>query len=785
MQKRWLVFLIIVFSLIASAGPCQAAKGKNSVTIGVLLDGKNIRGEEFVALLTSEISKLLGATYTVRIPREKILEAGWSGQVAGINYNRLVKDPAVDIIVGAGIVTGSVIAARKTYKKPVILMGIIDPHLQGVELAGKNSTGIDNFTCILFDHSIERDLDLFYSVYPYKKVGIAASHEFLKFAGIDNHSFKTIMKKNNAEYVRLPARHAITDVLAALGDVDAVYLGYMGRFEGNEKIQLIRALNERNLPTFGDSVVEVKNGVLGAAGPERHMLKLARRISLDIEAWLSGENLSAMPIRIGFEEKLTLNMKTAGKIGFSPKFTTLSSADQVFPVDEEGKQVMSLPFVMKQALRSSLDVAISETDVDTAQKEVALARTQYFPVVGASGSSVVIDREVAKISSGTKAERTATGALSVEQLVFSEAQMANMTVKRHLLDAARYDFKTAQLDAVLDAAVAYFNALKAKTALYVQKENVELTRKHLAISKQRQTVGYSGPSDVYRWESNLASATTDLLEARNNYRLSKILLNRKLNRPLAEAFALKDTLLTSGLYESYIHNKATETIDTPATLKIYTEFLIDEAMRNASEIKNLKAGMAGVERELASLRRKRFVPLVGISAEGQHVFARDGIDAGIVGVSYVEDAWSAALNFSWPLYSGGATDVKIRKSKIELKRLKKQLEKTKQGLEFNVRKTVLDAVVKWVNLESSTRSADLAKKSLNLVQDSYSKGSVSIVDLADAQNSALNAELAALNGVYEFFESMITAERAVGFFKILATKEQNDAFISRFKTYFK
>lgn len=786
MGNRLCLSFLMVVILVVSTVPCIASDAKKSVTVGVLLDGKSTRGDEFVGLLASELKQLLGSRYVIDVPVEKILEAGWSGQVAGINYAKLVKDPDVDIIVGAGIVTGTVIAAHKTYKKPVILMGIIDPGLQGVKLGGRNKTHINNFTCILFDHSIERDLDLFYSIYPYKKVGIAASHEFLKVAGMRKDAFKDIMKKNSAAYIQLPAKHSIADVLGALGDVDAVYLGYMGRFEGPEKQRLIQAINQRKLPTFGDTVIEVENGVLAAAGPERQMLKLIRRIALDIEAYLSGENLSSMPVRMGFEERLTLNMQTAHKIGFSPRFTTLSKADQVFPMDEEGQQVISLPSVMKQALQSSLDVAISATDVDTARKEVALARSNYFPIVTAGGSGVVIDRDVADISSGTTAERTTTGVLSIEQLVFSEEQTANMTAKQHLLDAARYGFKTAQLDAVLDAAVAYFSALKAKTALYIQKENVELTRKHLAISKQRQAVGYSGPSDVYRWESSLASATTDLLEAKNNYRLSKILLNQKLNRPLSQTFALKETLLSSDIYESYIHDKASETIDTPALLKKYTEFLIDEALKNASEIKNQKAGIAAAERELASLRRKRFVPVVGISAEGQHVFAKDGIGTGTgtKGVTYIEDLWSASLNFSWPLYSGGATDVKIRKSRIEIRRLKTQLEKIKQGLEFNVRSAVLDAVVKWVNLESSARSADLAKKSLNLVQDAYSKGSASIVDLADAQNSALNAELGALNAVYSFMESMTNAERAVGFFRILATKEQNHAFEERFKSYF-
>jgi len=101
-----------------------------------------------------------------------------------------------------------------------------------------------------------------------------------------------------------------------------------------------------------------------------------------------------------------------------------------------------------------------------------------------------------------------------------------------------------------------------------------------------------------------------------------------------------------------------------------------------------------------------------------------------------------------------------------------------------VRAAMLELIVKRVNLESSQTSAEFADKSLALVQDEYAQGRVSVVDLVDAQNAALSANLSALDSEYEFFISVLTTERALGKFSLLNTSEEQQDFLNRFEVYF-
>jgi outer membrane protein TolC len=475
-------------------------------------------------------------------------------------------------------------------------------------------------------------------------------------------------------------------------------------------------------------------------------------------------------------------MQTAREIGFSPKFEILSEAELINEFVAENMRVLTLIDVMRETMNANLDLKIEEGSVKSARKDLSLARSDFFPSLTLGAAGKQIDEEQAENSMGQQTELTTSGNIKVDQLIFSEERMGNVTVQEHLLRASKFGFDQRKLDVILDAATAYFNVLRAKTAMNIQNENVTLTRKNLEISKQREAAGYSGRSDVYRWESSLATATTGLLEAKNNFQLTKIQLNQLLNRPLDEEFTAAEASLSDDRYGSYL-GRARAYIDNPDSLSRYTGFLIEEAVLNSPEIRQLDANIASLERRLTSFKLKRFVPAVSLNSEAQRVFSRDGAGSDVAGVDPDNESWSVGLNLSIPLFEGGATSHNISQTKIEIQKLQDQRTQLLQSLELGVRAAVLDLVTKGVTLRSSRKSAGFAEKSLALVQDSYAQGKVSIVDLVDAQNSSLNSNLTALNSVYEFMTSLLETERSVGRFTLLTTPAEQEEYSKRLQIF--
>jgi outer membrane protein TolC len=195
-----------------------------------------------------------------------------------------------------------------------------------------------------------------------------------------------------------------------------------------------------------------------------------------------------------------------------------------------------------------------------------------------------------------------------------------------------------------------------------------------------------------------------------------------------------------------------------------------------------------MERLLKSNRRQRFLPTVGLGAELEHVFSRDGAGSDPVGPTGepidVEDTqWYVGLNLSLPFFKGGEIKLESEQTEIEIKRLQKQRVYLIQNIELSVEANVRDLALSVANLDLSKKSAELALKSYEMVQDAYSKGAVSIVELTDAQTYMLNAELIASNSEYDFYDSLLNVQRAISVFFVSKTIDQIEAFSQSFQKY--
>jgi len=785
MSKKPLYILCIIFLFSLSVQQIRA-QNKKVVTIGIVHDGLAISSDTFLENLNNELLTLLGSKYNVQIPADKILDANWSADNAAAHYGQLNKDRTVDVILGFGVLSSSVIAREKNFRKPTIVLGIINPEIYQIAPRNQSSSGISNFSYILFNQSVERDIDTFFRIYPYKNIGIVFFDEIIKMNPFSGDSFKAVMEKNNTQYTALSVKQGINDVLNNLKDIDAVYLGHLGKFEGKEKVRLIEELTVQEIPTFGFSVRDVKQGALAAITPEENMPKIFRRIALNIEAVLEGENLANLPVHLSFEEKLTINMETARRLKFSPDFSVLSQAELLNEFEDKSARLLDLNQVMQEAVQANLDLKIQELAVKSDEKEVSLAKSKYLPTLTVSANGVQIDEKRAEKSFGTQAEKTISGTVSLQQVIFSEQALGNIAIQKHLLTASEQGREQVKLDIMLEAGEAYFNILAAQTFVDLRKENLDRIKKNLEISKQRETVGYSSRSDVYRWESQLATETKNLIEAKNTLRLAKIQLNKILYNPLDENFNVKDAFADNSQFNVYENFK--NNVKNQRSMQVLTQFLIEEAKQKSTEIQQIDASIAALQRSRKSIRRQRFIPVLGLGAEADYFFSRSGAGSDATGlygqpVETEDTQWYVGLNASLPLFKGGEIMIQSQQTKIEIMKLQQQKANLVQNIEMNVRAKVLDLALSVANLDLSRQSADLAGKSYDMVQDAYSKGAVSIVELTDAQTNTFNAEQAAFNSVYYFYKNLLRTQRAMSNFLVTKPPAEIMEFSLRFKDY--
>lgn len=763
--------LLLLLILPASAAP-------KKLTIGMIFDTP-ISDAGIVSKLEKEIAAVLSGRRNVTIPKETVFRTSGEPEAILNAYRQLIETRDVDLIIGTGMLTATALGSRNSYPKPLILLGVFEPELQNIPHLDEGISGKRNLTYLINHTSFKASLISFKKIYPFQSIGIAAGAKVIESVR-DFPEMQVIMDELGISHRFIPVESGMESFGIAEKEVDAVLVGGLHRVDDVTVGKLIAEVESLKLPSFtGDHRHVVEEGVLAGLIPKNIGTKVPRRIALMVEKIVGGQDPGTFPVTLSMDESLVVNMETAERIGFHPSWDIMSEAELINYDPFTSDNRIDLKGAVSMALSENLSVTAARDSLEIAEEGVNLARSAFRPVLEASLSDVQINDERAV---GGQAENTAAGSLKVTQLIFSEPRLSDIDAGTYLWEGAAEDLRQEELDTILSVSNAYFNILMAKTNMMIQKESLSLTRKNLEIAHVRNKVGYAGMSDVYRWESLLATTTSEAIDAHVGVVKAQNNLRNLLNRPITENLDVVETTLSSAFFETYSDFRITDLIDNKRSFERFLDFLVDNAKDHHPEINSLNAGIAATQRSLASLKRKNVLPTVSLAGEWTETLADNGTGADF-SPDPEDSNWSVALNASWSLYNGGSDRIKVRRTLKELSRLTKQRDQLAKNLETELRNAALDLLSKSEKLEFSRKAAGSGRKSLNLTQDAYARGSVSVVELLDAQNTAVNSDLAAANAVYEYLVSIMTLERKNGRYLSLLSPEKQRAFRSRLNSH--
>lgn len=791
--------LAVLAALLALAVPAAAPAAEppaavGTVRVGFLLDGPWERNDELVALVEREIRILTEGEMDVRFPAAARRLADWSHAGVDRLKEELLADPQVDLVIALGTLSTHAFCCQGPLPKPVVAPLVLDAELQGFPRSGAGS-GVHNLAYVAFPDNFVHDVAAFRRVVPIRHLAVLASAPLLDTIPALRHegAARALAAGVQVSRVEMPSPTSDAELAAVLeripADVDAVYLPPLRHLTGEQLDRLIAGLNRRRLPTFsllGET--EVRRGVLVGLTPETFFERLARRIALDVQRILLGEEPGEIPVAFPRRDKLTLNLRTAREIGVSPRWEVLLEAEVLHPLPESAPR-LDLATAVDEAVEANLDLEARRRGVAAGAYDVDAARAVFLPSVEASALGLAIDEDRAAASLGSQAERTVSAGLDAAQLVYSDAALANLDVQRHLQRAREAELDQVRLDVALDAAVAYLTVLRAETLVQVRRNNVELTRRNLELAEVRRDVGAANPAEVYRWQSELASARKALVEADATQSQARIALLRLLARDQSQVLAFTDVGPASADLLSG-EERFRDLVDTPRRYAAFTDFMVAEGLEQAPELARLDAAVAAQQRAVRAARRAFYAPTVVLSAQLDEVLDRggagsDGSDlfAGLpfpVELPQADDtSWSLALSARLPLFDGGSRLATKLQAEEDLSRLRLERRALEDRLAQRIRSSLEAARGSFPGIELSRRAASAAAQNLELVSDAYARGAVSILEVLDAQNAALNANLQTANAAYDFLIDLFQGQRAVNRFDFFLTAAERSAWTAR------
>jgi outer membrane protein TolC len=369
----------------------------------------------------------------------------------------------------------------------------------------------------------------------------------------------------------------------------------------------------------------------------------------------------------------------------------------------------------------------------------------------------------------------------LQQTIYSESAGANITIAEKQLEAQKESYNASELDAILNGAIAYFNALIFKTNVRVQNDNLKATRRNLEIAQLNFEVGESSKYDELRFKSELASNTQDFIDANRDLVQSMYTINQLLNNPIELEIDIEQADIGQGIFTGYSYERLKDLIDNPVMRPALIEFLVEEAKKNSPELKNIGFSMEANERSYKLNSSGRFIPTVSLQGQYSLEFSRTGAGTGFppgFGVP-PDNSYNVGLNVSLPIFQQNQRNINKQSTII----LQDQLDLFEQDTELAIEKNINDIMAELMNrianIEISKVAEEAAKEALFLTQSSYSEGESLLIELVDAQNTYLRAQLSSATANYNYLLAAISLERSIGYFFLLNTESDNIEFMQR------
>nr|WP_299072979.1 TolC family protein [uncultured Allomuricauda sp.] len=775
MKKRLLVVLLLMGVAISFA------QNTKTVTIGILADETSVENAPLLEKLQNEITAVVGQD--AKVVFKDPIENGFDLDTAKSNYQNMEASD-VDIILAFGVINNIALYQQKVYAKPVIVFGSVNSDFIDLPEDQKTS-GINNIAYIIAPLSYSRDLDAFNSIYEYKKVGILVD-DYLPEALPIKELFDTYFtdKESTYELISLPENGDISNVI---GDIDAIYLA--GGFDLSEVAfrKLVSTINKNQLPSFSaNRKLDVEKGILATNQPETNIDQLFRRIALDVESIVNGTNPSELPMLLEYKNRLSLNFNTAKEIKFPLRYSMLGTVDIVGGENNYiSENAYSLLDIVSGVIGRNLDLEAERKNVDLSSQDVKTAKSNFLPDISASATGTYTDPNLAEISFGEAPEFSTEGSIVLEQLIYSEAAAAGVTIQDNIQKAQQETYNAVELDAILNGSVAYFNALILKTNAQIQAQNLEVTKKNLQISEQNFQAGASGKSDVLRFRSELAQNMQTLIEAGNQLSQAYYTINQLMNNPIEMEIDVEDATISEGLFVNYSYDDFKEILDNPKLRPHLVDFLIEEGKKNAPELKNIGYNLEATRRNYRLNAAGRFVPTVALAGGYDLDISQSGIGASYPeGTPDIPDGYYyAALNISMPIFNQNTRNINKQTAKIQEDQLNIQKANVDLSIENNINSLVLDLTNEIANIEISKIAEEAAKESLDLTQNAYSQGAVPLIQLIDAQTNYLQSQIASANANYNYLLASMQLERAIGYFFLTNSEDNNQGFIQRARAF--
>ncbi len=766
MKKLIIIFLFFI-SIIVFCAPVFAQTPKD-IRIGVVFDNISPFNRETYEHFKKEFKELYSEEYNLIINKRALINGKWDKSTIHNGIEELLEDDNIDIVLTAGYYASTYIINKKKVDKPVIAMDI--PKLILI-----NKKIPENVNTVKYEVFAGEDIETIKEITPFRQMVYLANDHYLKDLGYKKLIMDKI-SKIRAYITIIPLVNNCTNVMSCVNrNTDLLVLGNINNIDKSTLNCILKCATMNQIPVVSlFNELKTDQQLLASATEEDLDIKYGRLIAINLHSILSGHKPSQLLTETDKKDEFVLNLRVARNLKYTPAWKFLIESDFINAEDKTITRILTMKDVVNAVLIANLEVLSRRFFVAASEKNIGKAFSAFLPRVDVFARAVRTqgDRNPSNFTlfQGT----TVSKGIFARQLLFSDERIGEYLIEKYKYKGDVYDLQALELDIAALAATAYLNVLKYENDLQISIETLKLSKRNLEFAISREQAGASDASDVYRWQSNIAKRKGNALKANATYESANVELNRIMNRPLEEKFRLKKLELKTAL-KGHLTEDVIKYFSNPWVLDLFREFLVKKALKNAPELKKFDKKIKVKIRELKTLKREFYLPIVNFRS----VFSSEGSKGESV------NFYRLQIDGDISVLDGGDKIYSIQKANRELEDLKFQKKNTALKIAQRTRNAVFRIMASYPNIEFTKEAFDSAKENLELVSDAYLNGTRHIIELIDAQNNFFVSKERSENAFYNFLIDVIELKRALSDMSLESSYNKKQRFVQEFYSYLK
>jgi len=403
---------------------------------------------------------------------------------------------------------------------------------------------------------------------------------------------------------------------------------------------------------------------------------------------------------------------------------------------------LTLDEAVKLALERNERAKSTWEEVVAANARLAQARSFFLPSITSTSTYTRRAYETRRIVGETEVIIQRYNALSetlaLNQTLFDARSLTSLAAVRARRDADVATAAENRRQLAFEVSQAFLATLGTTQVREASARRFTFAGQNLEAARARFAAGLASVNDVTRAELEYATAEVGLTQVKGQVETSTLQLGHLLDAPEA----VRGPLVVP---EFLIEAASAEAADS--------EGLVDEALARRLDVGSLRS-LASAQRSLSRLPMLGWLP--SLSASGRYSLTNEA------SFNNRNWNWSIGATLSWSLFDGGARFGQGREQRALARLADLDLQAATRKVDVEVREALVSLSSQRASLRQATVAHEVAKKNAAETTELYRQGLASALEVADANVSLFEAEVALVQERYGLGVAFLNLEAALG-----------------------